>query len=62
MAFPIALSIKNIFKKNKSAAGQVEQVQAYSPADLAQEVKSTSEASKKKPKHGENGVCCGGCH
>jgi CCGSCS motif protein len=58
----MALSIKNMFKKNKSAVEQAEQVQAYSPTELAQEVKSTSEGSKKKPKHGEDGVCCGGCH
>lgn len=62
MAFPIALSMKKLFKKDKSATGQVEQVQAYPPTELTQEVKSVGNDSKEKPKHGENGVCCGGCH
>jgi CCGSCS motif protein len=54
----MAFSIKKIFKKDKSAAAQV---QTYSPKESAQEVKSSSDTSKKKPKHGEDGVCCGGC-
>lgn len=58
----MALSIKKMFGKDKATVEQAEQVQAYSPKDLAQEAKGSNEVSKKKPKHGENGVCCGGCH
>jgi CCGSCS motif protein len=59
MAF--APSIKKMFGKRKGTAGQAEQVQAYSPESLGKEVKSAANSEKKKPKHGEDGVCCGRC-
>jgi CCGSCS motif protein len=61
MASTIGSSIKKIFGKGKSTTGQTEQVQAYSPDALVKEVKSTGNSDAKKPKHGEDGVCCGRC-
>lgn len=48
-------SIKKIFKKD----GEVKQ-------DTPQAVEATTKAAEsaqktERPKHGENGVCCGGC-
>lgn len=57
----MAFSIKKMFQKDKSTAGQVEQVQASTPKPLTTEVTSGKSEAKKQGKHGENGVCCGGC-
>lgn len=51
----IGESIKKIFKKD----GEVKQ-------DTPQAVEATTKAAEsaqktERPKHGENGVCCGGC-
>lgn len=51
--------LKNLFKKN-SAEKPV--VQTHEPVEAKQaEVESATEAAEKKPKHGEDGVCCGSC-
>ncbi len=46
---------KNMFKNNKE-----EQV-AKSDDLQAQAVAENAPVIEKKPKHGEDGVCCGGC-
>lgn len=51
----IGNTLKKIFKKDQDAA-----------QETAQAVKDTTEAAKDaastaRPKHGEDGVCCGGC-
>lgn len=51
----IGSTIKKVFKKDNDAANE-----------RAQAVKDTTEsaqadAPKARPKHGEDGVCCGGC-
>lgn len=65
MAFTIAPSIKKMFQKDQSAAGQVEQVQAGSVKEqgkeLGTEVSSGKGEVKEQGKHGDPGVCCGSC-
>jgi len=50
----------NIFNTAKDLAKQSinEEVQV---ATTATEVEQASSATTKAPKHGEDGVCCGGC-
>lgn len=52
--------LKNLFKKDGAEKPQV-QVQEVAPAKQAA-AESATDAVKKKPKHGEDGVCCGSCH
>jgi len=54
----MSFSIKKLFQKDKGAAAtQAEQAQVSAAKPLATEVTT----GKRQPKHGENGVCCGGC-
>lgn len=50
---------KNIFTSNKEQAVKTESTQKEDT--LAQATSENSPATEKKPKHGEDGVCCGGC-
>lgn len=52
--------LKNLFKKDSAEKPQV-QMQEAAPAKQADAVPA-ADTGKKKPKHGEDGVCCGSCH
>jgi CCGSCS motif protein len=51
--------LKNPFKKDSAEKPQV-QMQEAVPAKQAG-AEPVTDAAKKKPKHGEDGVCCGSC-
>ncbi len=56
----MAQLFKNIFKSNKEKqAAEVESVQ--SEDSQAQAAAENASETEKKAKHGEEGVCCGGC-
>ena len=48
------MSILDVFKNKQTTETAQEQKSA--------ETKATEEQAAVKPKHGEDGVCCGGCH
>lgn len=52
--------LKNLFKKDRAEKPQVQMHEAE-PAKH-NDAESAADATKKKPKHGEDGVCCGSCH
>lgn len=57
----MAFSFKKLYKNEEVAKAEE---QAAQNAELFEEVKSEAdkqEAGKSKPKHGDPGVCCGGC-
>ncbi|HSH49536.1 MAG TPA: CCGSCS motif protein [Halomonas sp.] len=51
--------LKNLFKKDGAEKPQV-QMQEAEPVTQA-DAEAATEAAKEKPKHGEDGVCCGSC-
>ncbi|MGO2133624.1 MAG: CCGSCS motif protein [Halomonas sp.] len=51
--------LKTLFKKDNAEKTQVQMQEAVtSKPDTA---KPAADAAAKKPKHGEDGVCCGSC-
>lgn len=51
--------LKNLFKKDSAEKSQVQMQEAVPAKQAAAE--PAADATKKKPKHGEDGVCCGSC-
>ncbi|MCX7545986.1 CCGSCS motif protein [Marinicella gelatinilytica] len=51
---------KNIFTSNNKQQA-VETTPAQKEDTLAQATSENTPTTDKKPKHGEDGVCCGGC-
>lgn len=51
--------LKNLFQKKEVAAKPA--VQAYEPVSAKPAANQSAEVTSKKPKHGEDGVCCGSC-
>lgn len=52
--------LKNLFQKKEAAAAKPV-VQAYEPVSAKPEAGQPADAASQKPKHGEDGVCCGSC-
>lgn len=52
--------LKNLFKKESTEKPQV-QMHESEPV-THNDPKPAADATQKKPKHGEDGVCCGSCH
>lgn len=51
--------LKNLFQKKEAAAKPV--VQAYEPVSAKPAASQSAEGTSEKPRHGEDGVCCGSC-
>ena len=58
----MAISLGNIFKKEKAASEQEKLAQQPTPSEKTSENKGAEEAKQTPPKHGESGVCCGSCN
>jgi len=52
--------LKNLFQKKETAAAKPA-VQAYEPVSAKPAANQPTDVTSKKPKHGEDGVCCGSC-
>lgn len=51
--------LKNLFKKDSA---ETPVVQTHEPVEAQQaEADPVTDTAEKKPKHGEDGVCCGSC-
>lgn len=44
-----------------SDSSELDQAQAYNSGEAGNETAVVEAVTSKKPKHGEDGVCCGGC-